>query len=128
MLHKKLSIKMRGISFLILILSLMIVPAAGADPLTPSHDPGIVTDDPSGDEHLTGFDGSGYSYVEAYLGNQAPANRADRKARNISLVGSLQLSPSNVGVHADVAGYKKLAFVGKWRGAAPVRVWISLIF
>jgi len=119
MIHEKLSIKVRRISFLVLILSLIIVPLAGADPLTVSHDPGIVTDDPSGEEHFTGFDGSGYSYVEAYLGSQAPANRADRKARNISLVGALQLSPFNAGVHADVAGYKNLAFVGKWRGACP---------
>ncbi len=109
----------RAASLLLLSLMLMVVPLAGADPLSPTHDPGVITDDPNGDEHLTGFDGSGYSYVEAYLGSQAPANRADRKARNISLVGALQLSPFNQGVHADVAGYKNLAFVGKWRGACP---------
>lgn len=120
MVHKKLSIKLRGISFLILILSLMIAPSAGADPLEFHHDPGVVSDDPFEEDHqLSGFNGSGYSYVESYLGNQSPANRADRKARNISVVGALQLSPSNQGVFADVAGYKNLAFLGRWRGACP---------
>lgn len=37
--------------------------------------------------------------------------------RNISLVGSLKLQPFNEKAHADVAGYKNLAFVGKWGGA-----------
>lgn len=119
MIQKKLATKAQRVGFFVLILALAVVPVAGADPLTLSSSPGIITDDPSGDEHLTGFDGSGYSYVQAYLGNQTPANRAARKARNISLVGALQLSPFNRGVHADVAGYKNLAFVGKWRGDCP---------
>ncbi|HEU4479301.1 MAG TPA: hypothetical protein VFR80_12350, partial [Pyrinomonadaceae bacterium] len=37
--------------------------------------------------------------------------------RNISLVGSLKLQPFNEKAHADVAGYKNLAFMGKWGGA-----------
>jgi len=37
--------------------------------------------------------------------------------RNISLVGALKLQPFNEKAHADVAGYKNLAFIGKWGGA-----------
>jgi hypothetical protein len=95
---------------------LALAATAGADP-----DPGgIVTDDPA-EQHdpALGLDGSGISSVERYLGNQAPANPNSRKSRNVSLVGALQLSPFNQGVHGDVAGYKNLAFVGKWRGACP---------
>lgn len=36
--------------------------------------------------------------------------------RNVSLVGALQLEPSDVKAHGDVAGYKDLAFIGKWGG------------
>lgn len=81
---------------------------------------GATADDPSGvDDHGIGLDGAGYSHVEQYLGAQAPATRADRRARNLSLVGALELAPFNQGVHGDVAGWKNLAFVGKWRGACP---------
>ena len=40
-------------------------------------------------------------------------------AYSLALVGALQLEPFNQGVHADVAAYKNLAFVGKWRGPCP---------
>ncbi len=100
-------------------LALMGVPAGLADPPGGVADPYFTTDDPAGEDSLLGFDGAGISYVEAFLGGQAPATRAERRARNISLVGSLQLSPFNQGVHADVAGYNQLAFIGKWRGACP---------
>jgi hypothetical protein len=36
--------------------------------------------------------------------------------RQISLIGALQLQPSNARAHADVAGYKDFAFIGKWGG------------
>jgi hypothetical protein len=65
------------------------------------------------------FDGAGYSQVRALLGGQPPASSSQRRARNISLVGALRLSPFNTGDHADVAGYKNLAFVGKWSGNCP---------
>ncbi|GBD17223.1 hypothetical protein HRbin26_02141 [bacterium HR26] len=35
------------------------------------------------------------------------------------MIGALKLEPFNAGVHADVAGYKNLAFVGKWRELCP---------
>jgi hypothetical protein len=89
---------------------------AGADP-----DPGgVVTDDPAEQlDSALGLDGSGISSVERHLGNQTPAKANSRKSRNVTLVGALQLSPFNQGVHGDVAGYKNLAFAGKWRGACP---------
>lgn len=97
-----------------------LVPLAVADPGHPGDDHGgFVTDDPTGDDLPLGFDGAGISSVEKFLGNQPPANRGNRKARNISLVGALQLDPFNEGVHADVAGFEKLAFIGKWRGLCP---------
>jgi hypothetical protein len=34
--------------------------------------------------------------------------------RDVSLVGALQPAPSDVRAHGDVAGYKILAFIGKW--------------
>ena len=36
--------------------------------------------------------------------------------RDIAVVGALQLAPSDVRAHGDVAGYKNLAFIGKWGG------------
>jgi hypothetical protein len=38
---------------------------------------------------------------------------------DLSLLGSLRLDPPDVGAHGDVAGYRSLAFVGKWRGPCP---------
>lgn len=93
--------------WLALIAGLLIaVPVALADPGHEGDDHGgFVTDDPSGEEDaLAGLDGSGIASVEAFLGGQAPANRADRRARNISLVGALQGDPFNAAVFGDVAG------------------------
>ena len=80
---------------------------------------GAVTDDPSGQQAGGGFDGSGTASAKAVLGSQEPASRAERRARGVSLVGALKLEPFNLGVHGDVAGWKDLAFVGKWREACP---------
>ena len=80
---------------------------------------GAISDDPAGHQDSPLFDGAGVSQVEAFLGSQASAERSDQRARNISLVGALKLDPFDLGVHGDVAGYKNLAFVGKWRGACP---------
>jgi len=117
---RKLSSRIRVAGFLLAVAALVAVPLALADHalLGPG---GVTTDDPAGDDTLLGLDGAGISSVEAFLGNQPPATRAQRQARNISLVGALAGDPaeSNQGVFADVAGYKNLAFVGKWRGACP---------
>src|SRR5712691_4928902 len=81
---------------------------------------GPVTDDPSQlSDQVGGLDGLGLANVEQTLGNQPPASVSQNKSRNVTLVGSLKLAPFNEGVHADVAGYKNLAFIGKWRGACP---------
>ncbi|MGH3039308.1 MAG: hypothetical protein ACRDLZ_07885, partial [Gaiellaceae bacterium] len=71
---------------------------------------GAVTDDPSGQHAGVGFDGSGIAGAEAFLAGQEPAGRAERRARQVSLVGALKLDPFNLGVHGDVAGWKDLAF------------------
>lgn len=111
-----------AVSILALIATLLVV-AAGAsatprDALTT--DPGgAVTDDPAGEHDEIGFDGAGYSTVEPFLGGQPPATSASRRSRNIALTGALKLDPFNTGMHGDVAGFKKLAFVGKWREDCP---------
>jgi hypothetical protein len=84
-----------------------------------AHPPGVATDDPAGEAPGRGFDGAGLRNVQAFLGGQSPARRDDLGARKLSLVGALKLSPFNQGVHADMAAFDELAFVGKWRGDCP---------
>ena len=104
------------------VLWLLLFTAAATPAMAagPEHPDGVVTDDPSGQEDDgLGLNGAGISHVEAFLGGQAPATRAERRAKNLQLVGALKLDPFNAGVHGDVAAYKNLAFVGKWREACP---------
>src|SRR5262249_56623579 len=102
--------------FIALLAVLALAATAGANP-DPSS---VVTDDPAEQvDAALGLDGSGISSVERYLGNQTPADANTQESRNVSLVRALQLSPFTHGRHGDVAGYKNLAFVGKWRGARP---------
>lgn len=84
-------------------------------------DPGVVTDDPAGERSGsgTGFDGAGLSSVTAHLGSQAPADRAQRQARNVSVLGALKLEPFNQGVHGDVAGSR--TWPSSANGAVSVR-------
>jgi len=99
------------------VLAVALAVAGGAAASHPGG--GVVTDDPSEQHADVGFNGAGFAGVEAFLEGQAPASSSARGARNVSLVGALRLDPFNMGVHGDVAGYKNLAFVGKWRGACP---------
>ena len=95
-------------------------PGALASHAGPAFPGGPVTDDPTeAEEPGLGSGGAGYSTVERFLGGQPPAARSQRRGNRVDLVGSLRLDPFNAGVHGDVAGYKKLAFVGKWREACP---------
>lgn len=48
----------------------------------------------------------------------SPSATAETVA-GLRLVSALKLNPANRSAHADVAGYKDLAFVGKWQGACP---------
>jgi hypothetical protein len=80
---------------------------------------GPLTDDPSGHEDpAAGANGAGNATVK---GAQAVRAQAEipRVARNITLLGALKLEPFNAGVHGDVAGFRNLAFVGKWREQCP---------
>lgn len=47
----------------------------------------------------------------------APSPLPTEAERGLVLIGALELNPSGQSAHADVAGYKNLAFVGKWQGA-----------
>ena len=78
-----------------------------------------VADDPSSQDAKLQALNADSPFAGASLESQAGAVRAERKARNISLVGSLALGQQGGVVNADVAGYKNLAFVGKWRGLCP---------
>jgi hypothetical protein len=79
-----------------------------------------VTDAPSEqDEGVLGL-GSGFSSVEPFRGGQSSGGASKGRGEDdVDVVGALQLDPFNQGVHGDVATYKKLAFVGKWREACP---------
>lgn len=50
---------------------------------------------------------------------QPSPSTSGEQVSSIELVGALQLRPFSGGVHGDVAAYKNLAFVGKWRGPCP---------
>jgi hypothetical protein len=103
----------------VLLAAVLAATFALAGAAAASHPRGAVMDDPLGQHEGTGFDGSGISAVEPFLGGQSPASRGERSGRGVSLVGALKLDPFNLGVHGDVAGWKNLAFVGKWREACP---------
>ena len=49
----------------------------------------------------------------------ARARAGAARPLDIRLTAALRLEPAGTGVHADVAGYRNLAFVGKWRGPCP---------
>jgi hypothetical protein len=79
--------------------------------------PRAVTDDPSGRAKSALLDAGGYSSVDRYRGITGSSDSRSRD--RVRLVGSLALNPSNVAAHGDVAGYKDLAFIGKWRESCP---------
>lgn len=104
----------------LLVLAALSVPAAAHHGGRAAPPGGPVTDDPSGREDPTaGFDGAGNAIVRDALAKQPEASAVPRGARNIELVGALKLEPFNRGVHGDVAGFRDLAFVGKWRELCP---------
>ena len=107
----------------IMIAFLAVALVSGTAAADPGHLPidrsGVVTDDPTAAEDpALGFDGAGITSVENSLGTQ-PALTATRKSRNVSLIGTYAGATAERGFFGDVAGYKKLAFLGKWRGACP---------
>jgi hypothetical protein len=82
--------------------------------------PGVpVTDAPSEQrDGILGL-GSGFSSVEPYRGAQSSGQGSGGRGDDVEVVGALRLDPSNEQAHGDVATYKKLAFVGKWRELCP---------
>jgi hypothetical protein len=83
--------------------------------------PGVpVTDAPSEQRDRVLGLGSGFSSVEPYRGGQGSGGGSTARGDDrVEVVGALQLDPFNLQAHGDVAGYKKLAFVGKWREECP---------
>jgi hypothetical protein len=87
-----------------------------------------LTDDPRGheghDDHAHEdtsplFHGGAHSSVSRPAGENATSPRHDRRARNIQMIGHTALDTPNINGYGDVAGYKNLAFIGKWRGDCP---------
>jgi hypothetical protein len=102
-----------------LVLSLVAVAALALAGTAAAKPPGrAVTDAPSAGHRSALLDAGGYSHVDRYSGATASRGRGSRGDR-VSLVGALRLDPFNLQAHGDVAGYKKLAFVGKWREECP---------
>jgi hypothetical protein len=93
-------------------LLLLALAMLAADALAACGDPGAVrdgrsdfaTDDPAQNED-----------------QRSSTNDTERDAGDVSLVSALKGDPSeyNMGVFGDVAGYKNLAFVGKWHKGCP---------
>jgi hypothetical protein len=82
--------------------------------------PGVpVTDAPSEQRDGVLGLGSGFSSVEPYRGAQSSGQGSGGRGDDVEVVGALRLDPSNRQAHGDVATYKKLAFVGKWRELCP---------
>jgi LVIVD repeat len=89
-----------------------------AGPAAAKPQPRAVTDDPSGRDKSALLDAGGYSSVDEYRGITGSSD--GRRSRDrVRLIGSLGLSPLNLEAHGDVAGYKDLAFIGKWRESCP---------
>jgi hypothetical protein len=86
---------------------------------TASHKPlgRAVSDAPSAAPGSPLLEAGGYSHVDRFRG-QSGSIRRDSDDR-VRLVSALPLNPSNVAAHGDVAGYKDLAFIGKWREECP---------
>lgn len=80
---------------------------------------GAVTDAPSALGGSPLLEGGGASHVERYRGATASGGRRGSERDRVRLVGALRLDPFDLEAHGDVAGYKKLAFVGKWREECP---------
>jgi PA domain/LVIVD repeat len=105
---------MRRLVLFLVTAALLALPASA-----PGKPPGgAVTDAPSSDTGSRLLDAGGYSHVDPFRGETGSGRRGDSDDR-VRLVGSLQLDPFNLAAHGDVAGYKDLAFVGKWREECP---------
>jgi hypothetical protein len=89
-----------------------------AGPAAAGPKPRPTTDDPSGRDKSALLDAGGYSSVGAYRGITG-SSEGRRSRDRVRLIGSLALNPSNLEAHGDIAGYKDLAFIGKWRESCP---------
>jgi hypothetical protein len=102
----------RLILFLVAVALLVLAGSAPAKP------PGrAVTDTPSERPASPLLEAGGYSHVDRFSGQAGTVSRESND--RVRLVGSLRLDPFNLAAHGDVAGYKDLAFIGKWREECP---------
>jgi hypothetical protein len=87
-----------------------------------AHPDNEVTDDPGAHDHDHDHDrllgSGGATHVDGGFEPSAPTRPA-RNAKNVSLVGSLELPHAGTSSFGDVWAHGDLAFVGKWRGHCP---------
>jgi hypothetical protein len=102
-----------------LVLSLVVAMLAVGGSATAKPPGGAVTDAPSTRGGSPLLEGGGVSHVERYRGATASGGGRGSDRDRVRLVGALRLDPFDLEAHGDVAGYKKLAFVGKWREECP---------
>jgi PA domain/LVIVD repeat len=102
----------RLVLFLVAAALLALAGSATAKPLGRA-----VSDVPSASDKASLLEAGGYSHVDRYRGKTRSGRR--RGDDRVRLVGALQLDPFNLEAHGDVAGYRNLAFVGKWREECP---------
>jgi hypothetical protein len=81
---------------------------------------------PPGDRSVTDAPGAGAESsllnrggITSVARNRVTAVGGGRSSERVRLVGALRLNPADLEAHGDVAGYKKLAFIGKWRESCP---------
>jgi len=77
---------------------------------------GVASDDSAGDP---GFNGARITDAEGFVGLHQSGTGAKQAGSKMQLVGALPLDPFDAEAHGDVAGWKSLAFIGKWRGVCP---------
>ena len=100
---------------ILFLLAVALIVLAGSATAKPPG--GAVTDAPSAAPGSQLLEAGGYSHVDRFRGQSGSVSRdSDDRVR---LVGALQLDPFNLSAHGDVAGYKNLAFIGKWREECP---------
>jgi hypothetical protein len=108
---------MRKPSIAVAVVGCLALPAPAA-----AHHQGLlaITDDPARPPTVLG-PGGAYSSVSAPAPTAVAAAAAAESAAplELNLTGALELAPAGQGVHADVAGFRDLAFVGKWAGSCP---------
>jgi hypothetical protein len=123
---------MKRCTFLSAFLAVLLILAACSTSTTPSDVDAFVPEEPADPRALLFTDDPRQPEsprralrrpsalaIAGYLEGQAADRRPDRQARNMTLVGHLELDHPDQFAYGDVVGYRNLAFVGKWGAGCP---------